>query len=360
MASKETPVHVVPCPGATPSARLAQDVAARLEDLPAARDADGVIAIDGCGSGCASRTLEARGVAATTVRLDAFVAGDAAADADRDEILAYVVARLEAIARRTPARGSHRRPDPPPAIDAGERRWHTPDDYLYAISMLTTPLVACGTVVADQPTLASHVARVLSVSRPTAGEMLARLEADGRIARGPGKEILLTEAGKEAARTVVRRHRVIERLLTDVFDYTIAESHGLAAQIREGFDERMVERIASTLTGPERCPHGWPLDPSRDAEELADVVALSSLPGGTATVVALAERDGELLARLCASGLVPGGAVEVLDRRAEGMAVAVDGVRRDLDADAAAAVLVRPWPRPSAATGQAPPAAEGA
>ena len=61
---------------------------------------------------------------------------------------------------------------------------------------------------------------MLGVSRASAGEMLKRLEAEGLIERGEHKEALLTETGRERAEKVVRKHRIIERLLTDFMGYT--------------------------------------------------------------------------------------------------------------------------------------------
>jgi Mn-dependent DtxR family transcriptional regulator len=228
-------------------AQLAQEIAARLEGLSLGGGTAGdVIAVDGCADACVSRTLGARGVRATSIGLHELGAGsgDALGEVGRERLLAEVVERLQKASRTgSTARAPHRRPAAPSPVDAGEKRPHTPDDYLYAIRTLTSPLVDCGTVISDLPTLAAHVARVLSVSRPTAGAMLARLESDGLIERGPGREILLTDAGRRGADRLVRRHRVVERLLTDVLGYTVAECYGLALQIRRIRDGS--ERLAA-------------------------------------------------------------------------------------------------------------------
>src|SRR6476659_5999627 len=62
------------------------------------------------------------------------------------------------------------------------------------------------------------------------------------------------------AERVVRRHRLVERLLTDFMGYTAAEAHVHADEIGESFSDDMIERIDERLGHPERCPHGWPLD----------------------------------------------------------------------------------------------------
>src|SRR3954452_13658350 len=137
---------------------------------------------------------------------------------------------------------------------------------------------------------------MLHVSRASAGEMLKRLEAEGLIVRGARKEALLTESGRERAEHVVRKHRIIERLLTDFMGYTGYEAHERADELGDTFSDEMVERIDAKLGHPERCPHGWPVDPAFEQEENAPLEPLAALePGTRATIVRLAEHDGELL-----------------------------------------------------------------
>lgn len=345
MTKQAAPVRIVPCPGATGPARLAQDVAERLAGLVLDRGTAGaVIAVDGCADACASRSLGARGIRATSIGLHELAAGpaDALGEAGREELLREVVERLRQAAETgSVVRAPQRRPAGPDAAETREKRPHTPDDYLYAIRTLTSPLVDCGTVVADLPTLAAHVARLLSVSRPTAGAMLDRLESDGLIERGPGREVLLTDAGRRGADRLVRRHRVVERLLTDVLGYAVAECHGLALQVRGEFDEEMIERLAEQLSPPDRCPHGWPLDPALEPEQFADVVALSALPPGAAAVVAFVEDDADAVSQLVRLGLTPGVEIELVEATPGAAIVAVDGVRQLVDEAYVASLLVR-------------------
>ena len=102
---------------------------------------------------------------------------------------------------------------------------HSVDDYLETIWFLAFPIGEYRPIVSGSPALASRVAEMLGVSRASAGEMLKRLEADGLIERGEHKEAILTAAGRRRAEKVVRKHRIIERLLTDFMGYTAAEAH---------------------------------------------------------------------------------------------------------------------------------------
>src|ERR671913_592171 len=153
---------------------------------------------------------------------------------------------------------------------------------------------------------------MLGVSRASAGEMLKRLEAEGLIERGERKEALLTPPGRARAEKVVRKHRIIERLLTDFMGYTAAEAHVHADELGDTFTDDMVDRIAERLGHPDRCPHGWPVDPSHEQEENRDLRALASLEAGPARIVRLAEHDGDLLHWFYEQGLVPGTELEVV------------------------------------------------
>src|SRR5436189_4542121 len=119
---------------------------------------------------------------------------------------------------------------------------HSIDEYLETIYFLAFPIGEYSPQPSGpSPTLASRVAEMLGVSRASAGEMLKRLEKEGLIRRGEHKEALLTAAGRERAERVVRKHRIVERLLTDFMGYTAAEAHVYADDIGETVSDEMAE-----------------------------------------------------------------------------------------------------------------------
>ena len=219
------------------------------------------------------------------------------------------------------------------------------DEYLETIYFLAFPIGEYTPHGAGSPPLASRVAEMLHVSRASAGEMLKRLEADGLIERGKKKEALLTEAGRERAERVVRKHRIIERLLTDFMGYTGYEAHERADELGDTFDDEMIERIDERLGRPERCPHGWPVDPDVEQAENESLAPLAALaPGTRATIVRLAEHDGELLHWFYDQGLVPGQEIELrsAEPAADQFTVTVDGGERAVSEKAAAGLFVKP------------------
>jgi Mn-dependent DtxR family transcriptional regulator len=222
---------------------------------------------------------------------------------------------------------------------------HSIDEYLETIYFLAFPIGEYTPNGPGSPPLASRVAEMLGVSRASAGEMLKRLEAEGLIERGAKKEALLTATGRVRAERVVRKHRLIERLLTDFMGYTGAEAHVHADELGDTFSDDMVERIEERLGHPERCPHGWPIDPELEQAENRELEPLSALEAGArATVVRLAEHDGDLLHWFYEQGLVPGCELEVRESQpaAGQVTVTLDGRERAIGEKAAAGLFVRP------------------
>src|SRR6476661_4050073 len=223
---------------------------------------------------------------------------------------------------------------------------HSIDEYLETIYFLAFPIGEYTPRGAGSPPLASRVAEMLHVPRASEVEMVMRLEAEGLIVRGEHKEALLTKPGRARAERVVRKHRIIERLLTGCMGYTAYEAHERADELGDTFDDDMIERIDDKLDHPQRCPHGWPVDPEVEQAENAELAPLATLEtGARATIIRLAEHDGDLLHWFYDQGLVPG--TSVLVRSAEPAAdqftVAIEKVgERAISEKAAAGLFVRP------------------
>jgi DtxR family Mn-dependent transcriptional regulator len=220
---------------------------------------------------------------------------------------------------------------------------HSIDEYLETIYFLAFPIGEYRPSTGSTA-IASRVAEMLGVSRASAGEMLKRLEAEGLVERGEQKEAILTPEGAERAKRVVRKHRIIERFLTDFMGYTAAESHVHADELGDTFTDDMIERMNERLDHPDRCPHGWPVDPEFEQSENAELVPLAELaPGRDAEIVRLAEHDGELLHWFYDEGLVPGTPVTV--RKAQPAAgqltIVLAGAERPITEKAADGIYVR-------------------
>ena len=224
---------------------------------------------------------------------------------------------------------------------------HSVDEYLETIYFLAFPIGEYHPGSSTLPTLSTRVAEMLGVSRASAGEMLKRLEGEGLVERGRRKEAILTETGRARAERAVRKHRIIERLLTDFMGYSAAEAHVYADELGDTFNDDMLERIRVRLGDPDRCPHGWPIDTELEQRENQELEPLSELaPGTRATIVRLAEHDGDLLHWFYDAGLVPGATVELAAAApaAGQLQVRVNGDERSVSEKAASGLFVRPEP----------------
>jgi Mn-dependent DtxR family transcriptional regulator len=219
---------------------------------------------------------------------------------------------------------------------------HSVDEYLETIYFLAFPIGEYRPATATNA-IASRVAEMLGVSRASAGEMLKRLEGEGLVERGEHKEAILTATGIERAERVVRKHRLIERFLTDFMGYTAAESHIHADELGDTFSDDMVERINERLGYPVRCPHGWPIEPNVEQAENAELVALVALgDGDEAEIVRLAEHDGDLLHWFYDHGFAPGAKVRRRASRGGGtLEVDVDGATSTIEESQAQGLYVR-------------------
>ena len=156
---------------------------------------------------------------------------------------------------------------------------------------------------AGLPMTGANVARAMQVSAPTVHEMVGRLEADGYITRRSDKSIEFTESGLEHAENIVRRHRLIERFLTDVFDIPWDQVHEEAEKLEHWMSPTVEERMLKAIGDADTCPHGHPIfsHTRQEGVPLADVEQ-----GAKVRILRFENEAEDLLHYLMESGLNPG------------------------------------------------------
>src|SRR5947199_8507247 len=112
---------------------------------------------------------------------------------------------------------------------------------------------------AGLPMTGANIARAMQLSAPTVHEMLGRLEADGYVRRNDDKSLEFTGSGHEHASVVVRRHRLIERFLTDVLGIPWHEVHEEAERLGHAMSPVLEERMLAAIGDAKTCPHGHPI-----------------------------------------------------------------------------------------------------
>lgn len=157
---------------------------------------------------------------------------------------------------------------------------------------------------------ATLLAQTLGVSLPSASEMLKRLAAEGYIERQKGGQIVLTPEGRPVAHKVLRRHRVVERLLTDILGMPWHEVHAEAHRLEHAVSARVEEHLMQSLRYPEYCPHGHPICPV-DPRRLTRLDEVGE--NEEVAVAQISEVKEELLSYFDQVGLEPGSVIKVLE-----------------------------------------------
>src|SRR3954452_13208709 len=105
----------------------------------------------------------------------------------------------------------------------------------------------------------ANIARAMQLSSPTVHEMIGRLEDDGYVDRGDDKALSFTEKGRQQAEVISRRHRLIERFLTDVLGIPWDEVHEEAERLEHAMSPVLEERMLAAIGDAKTCPHGHPI-----------------------------------------------------------------------------------------------------
>jgi DtxR family Mn-dependent transcriptional regulator len=156
---------------------------------------------------------------------------------------------------------------------------------------------------AGLPMTGANIARAMQLSPPTVHEMVGRLIDDGYVERNADKSLAFTNSGREHASHIVRRHRMIERFLTDVLGIPWDEVHEEAERIEHAMSPVLEERMRAAIGDATTCPHGHPIvEGVRETGALlADVQV-----GAKVHVLRFENEAEELLHYLKAAGLEPG------------------------------------------------------
>jgi len=184
-----------------------------------------------------------------------------------------------------------------------------------------------------EPLRSARLADWLGVSRPTVAIGLRRMTRDGLVRMNGRKEIELTEAGMAAAEAIVRRHRLMERWLTDVLGLDWVTADAEAARLEHAVSDVVERRLYEVLGRPSTCPHGNPIPGYSEAAPRE--VRLSSLGAGDEVTVTrvseVAEREAPpLLAYLHQRGLTPGRRLSVVEADTVGKTLRVTVEGRDV------------------------------
>jgi DtxR family Mn-dependent transcriptional regulator len=175
---------------------------------------------------------------------------------------------------------------------------------------------------AGLPITGANIARAQQVSPPTVHEMVGRLERDGFVTRNEDRSLAFTDAGREHAESVVRRHRLVERFLTDVLGIPWDEVHEEAERMEHAMSPRLEQSMLAAIGDATTCPHGHPIV----AGTREPGVPLADVEEGAKVRILRFENEAEdVLHYLMESGIHPGMEGTLADAGAEEVTVSAGG-----------------------------------
>ena len=196
----------------------------------------------------------------------------------------------------------------------------------------------------EPPASRAALAARLGLDDAAAGERLGQLETLGLLRAERGGRLRLTAAARPIALRLVRRHRLLERFLTDQLRLPWERVHEEASRLTPVLADDVAEALATLLGDPATCPHGNPIPAPDGTLRPEHATSLDRLKAGQAAIILRIEREERgLLRDLAALGLLPQTKVEVDEVAPFGgpLLVRVGSARYALGREVAARILVR-------------------
>ena len=175
-----------------------------------------------------------------------------------------------------------------------------------------------------QRILQARIGKRLGLAPATVSEGIKRLVAEGYVRVEGGRDIVLTDQGRLVASTLVRRHRLAERMLVDILGIPWHQCHAQAEDWEKVMTAEVEQSILDRISGEPVCPHGNPIPGTGGSIAWSELVSVAQMGAGDkGTLRRLLEDielDHDVMIYLENHGLMPGAAIAVVD-------VAPDGTR---------------------------------
>jgi DtxR family Mn-dependent transcriptional regulator len=185
----------------------------------------------------------------------------------------------------------------------------------------------------------------LGLSAPAVSETVNRLVEHGYAELLDDRTLRLTEKGREVAVSIVRRHRLAERLLVDVIGLEWEKVHREADRWEHAISADVEEKLVTLLGDPATCPHGNPIPGSLHKVEGSPSTPLSQSAPGPVVVRRISEKveiDDGALVFLAAAKLTPGSNAVVVESGPDGVRVESDSGEQLVPRDVAQLLWVVP------------------
>jgi len=160
-----------------------------------------------------------------------------------------------------------------------------------------------------------QLANELKVMPGSITNTIENLEKRRLVIHEPYKGVKLTEKGRKLALKILRRHRLAERLLTDILHLDWSKVHDEACKLEHNLSENIVKPLEKALGNPKTCPHGNPIPSEQGEMKEAKSELLTNLNLGESGIITkITEEKHDLLQYLATLGLVPGTSVKIEEK----------------------------------------------
>jgi len=191
----------------------------------------------------------------------------------------------------------------------------------------------------------ARIVERLGLSAAAVSEQVNRLVEQGYAELRPDRSLRLTRQGRQLATSIVRRHRLAERLLTDVIGLEWEKVHREADRWEHAISAEVEQKLVELLGDPATCPHGNPIPGSQRRKDGAQAVELSSAAPGAVTVTRISEKlelDDDALVLIADARLIPGSPATVERADPDGVVVSTDQGTTTVPLDIASLMFVSP------------------
>ncbi len=193
------------------------------------------------------------------------------------------------------------------------------------------------------PPLRARIVERLGFSAAAVSEQVNRLVDQGYAELRDDRTVALTDPGRELAVSVVRRHRLAERLLVDVIGLDWEKAHKEADRWEHAISAEVEAKLVELLGDPATCPHGNPIPGSAHRPTHGPTTTLAVAAPGPAVVARISEElelDDDALAFVAGAGLIPGSTASVTGRDGDVVVVETAAGTQRVPADVAALLFV--------------------
>jgi DtxR family Mn-dependent transcriptional regulator len=160
-----------------------------------------------------------------------------------------------------------------------------------------------------------ELAKKLNVVPGSITNTIENLEKRGLVNHRPYKGVKLTEKGRKIAANVLRKHRLAERLLTDVLHLDWSEVHDAACELEHALSPKIINSLESALGNPKTCPHGNPIPSNKGKIIESDSKLLSELNSGeSGIIVKITEENPDILKALESLGFIPKACIKIEEK----------------------------------------------